>query len=186
MAQKVTPVGRPQMDLRRTITQFHKDTLEQISINMATQQLWPHEVYPGYREVNAKRKRQKGWYSTGRGARSFKGRIVSADEMGDITLEYSYLAYLKFPEIGVGQGTKAEDVERGKNVNFRQRYISSWDRKSGKSHRPFGLRSEFNHLATRIENYLLDFYGEQFKANIVNGLTVDVDVSNAMRLLGVE
>ena len=185
MAKKITPVGKPQMDLRRTITQFHKDTLEQIGINIATQQMWPYEVYPGYRQVNERRKRQHGWYSTGRGARSFRGKIVSADEMGDITLEYSFLAYLRFAEIGVGKGVKAEDVERSKNVNYKQRYISSWDRKVGRSHRPFGLRAEFNHLATRIERYLTDFYGEQIKAEIVNGLTIEADVSAAMRLLGV-
>lgn len=185
MAQKVTPIGRPQMDLRRAITQFHKDCLEQLHINVATQQIWPTEVYPGYKEVNAKRKRSGGWYSTGRGARSFEGRIVSADEMGDITLEYSYLAYMRFAEIGVGAGVKAGDVERGKNVKYQQRYISSWDRSAGRSHRP-AIRAEVNHLATRIENYLLDFYGEKFKANIVNGLTVDADVSEAMRLFGID
>jgi len=181
---KATPVGRPQMDLRRTITQFHKDTLEQIDINLATQQVWPTEVYPGYRLINAKRKRRGEWYSTGKGARSFRGRIVSADEMGDITLEYSYLQYMQFAEIGVGNGVKAGDVERGKNVNFRQRYISSWNRSEGRSHRP-AIRAEFNHLATRIENYLLDFYGEKITAEVVEGLTMDIEVNHVMNLLGV-
>lgn len=183
MANKITPVNRPWMDLRRAITQFHKDTLEQLDINLATQQVWPTEVYPGYKKVNEKRKRQGGWYSTGRGRRSIKGKIVSADETGDITLEYSYLSYLRYAEIGVGAGVTAEEVDRTKNVKFAQRYISSWDRKVGRSHRP-AIRAEVNHLATRIERYLCDFYGEQIKANVVYGLTLDIDVSNVMRLLG--
>lgn len=184
MAKDITPVANPQMELRRYITQFHKDTLDQIDINLATQQVWPTEVYPGYKKVNELRKKRKQWHSTGKGRRSIKGKIVAADDIDNITLEYSFLNYMRFAEIGVGQGVSASDVDRSKNVKYKNRYISSWDRSEGRSHRP-SIRSEVNHLARRIEMFVCDFYGKQISAQIVNGLTVDVDVSKAMSMLNV-
>ncbi len=181
MAKKIDPVITPPMELRRVITQFHKDTLEMLEIGAATQHVFPVEVYPGYKKVNAMRKRQGGWYSTGRGVRSFKGFIKAADEIDNIYLTYSFNRYMRFAELGVGSGVTAEAVERSKNAHFDQRYISSWDRSAGRSHRPF-IRREVNHLCSRISNYLCMAYGEQIKVAVTEGLTVDLDVQNAMRM----
>ncbi len=184
MAKNIGALARPTASLRKTITRFHKDTLEQIEINLATQQIWPTEVYPGYRKINEYRKRHKSWYSTGRGAKSFRGRILSAEDIGNISIEYKYLNYMRFAELGVGKGVKHKDVERGKNVNYSTRYISMWNRAAGRSHRP-SIRSEVNHLATRIERYLLDFYGEQIQAHVVNGFEMDIDLVKELQVLGV-
>lgn len=185
MARNIDPVIRPPMDLRRAITQFHKDTLEMLEIGGATQHVFPVEVYPGYKQVNERRKRQGGWHSTGRGMKSFRGTIKSADDIDDIYLTYVYARYMRFAELGVGAGTSARDVDRSKNARYDVRYISSWDRSVGRSHRPF-IRREVNHLASRIERYLCLAYGRQIEAKITEGLTVDIDVQRAMRLLGVE
>lgn len=183
MAKRIDPVIKPPMELRRVITQFHKDTLEMLEIGAATQHIFPVEVYPGYKQVNERRKRQGGWHSTGRGVRSFRGIIKAADEIDDIYLTYSFNRYMRFAELGVGGGVKAEAVDRSKNARFDQRYISSWDRSAGRSHRPF-IRREVNHLCSRISNYLCMAYGEQIKVAVTEGLTVDLDVQNAMRLFG--
>ncbi len=183
MAKRIDPVVKPPMELRRVITQFHKDTLEMLEIGAATQHIFPVEVYPGYKKVNEMRKRQGGWYSTGRGVRSFKGVIKEADEIDRIYLTYSFNRYMRFAELGVGGGVKAEAVERSKNAHFDRRYISSWDRSAGKSHRPF-IRREVNHLCSRISNFLCMAYGEQIQVAVTDGLTVDLDVQNVMRMFG--
>ena len=175
MEKYIGSLARPGMSLKKKISRFHQDTLDQLSINLTTQQVWPTEVYPGYRQINEYRKRHGGWYSTGEGARSFQGKVVSADRIDNISLHYSYNEYMRFAELGVGKGVSAEDVERSKNVNYKSRYISSWDRSAGRSHRP-SIRSEFNHLARRIELYLLDFYGYEITAQVVKGIEVDLNL----------
>lgn len=185
MARDIDPVIRPPMDLRRAITKFHKDTLEMLELGGAVQHVWPVEVYPGYKQVNERRKREHGWHSTGKGMKSFRGAIKSADDIDDIYLTYSFNRYMRFAELGVGAGTSAENVDRSKNARFDRRYISSWDRSQGRSHRPF-IRREVNHLSRRIERYLCLAYGKQIEAKITEGLTVDVDVQKVMRLLGTD
>jgi hypothetical protein len=184
MEKYIGSLARPGMSLKKKISRFHQDTLDQLSINLTTQQVWPTEVYPGYRQVNEYRKRHGGWYSTGEGARSFQGKVVSADRIDNISLHYSYNEYMRFAELGVGKGVSAEDVERSKNVNYKSRYISSWDRSAGRSHRP-SIRSEFNHLARRIELYLLDFYGYEITAHVVKGVEMDINLANELQSLGV-
>lgn len=184
MAKNVGALAKPSASLRKTISRFHKETLDQIDINLATQQIWPTEVYPGYRKENEYRKKHGMWYSTGKGAKSFRGKILSADRIDNISIEYRYLNYMRFAEIGVGKGVSAEDVDRGKNVNYSTRYISMWNRRMGKSHRP-SIRSEVNHLSTRIEKFLLDFYGEQLKAHVVYGFEMDINLEKALSSLGV-
>ena len=71
--------------------------------------------------------------------------------------------------MGVGMGTKWEDVETAKKVNYRNRYIRKWERPQGKSHRP-ALMPEVRHLGTRIRNYLADFYGYTEPLNIIKNL----------------
>ena len=185
MAQRIDPVIKPPAQLRRVISRFHQDTLDQLEENTRTQHIFPEEVYPGYKQVNEYRKRHGGWYSTGQGVKSFRGRIVSADDLDDIYLTYTYRRYLKFAELGVGAGVSASDVERAKNAFYSRRYIGNWNRGIGRSHRP-AIRMEFNHLASRIESYLCRAYGEQIKAQVTMGLTVDIDVQNALRMYGME
>lgn len=69
--------------------------------------------------------------------------------------------------MGVGAGTNYEDVESGKKARFQTRYVSKWDRKSGKSQRP-AIMMELRHLQQRIANYLVDFYGYEGEVKLIN------------------
>lgn len=153
--------------LNEIISDFHRQTLEQLEVNLVTQRVWPTEVYPHYGEINEIRRMTGGWFSTGAGARSFRGSIVNADEAGNVTLEYSFNDYMRYVDIGVGGRTSANEVDRSKNVRYKSRYISSWDRSKGRSSRP-GIMPEFRHLQTRILNYLVDFYGHKGEVEILN------------------
>lgn len=161
------PTGNPQWPLKRAVSRFHRDTLEQLRRNMETQKVFPNEIYPGFRKVNEERKRMakgdhnKGWFASGEGARSFEGRILSDDGAGNVTLEYRYRQYLRFVDMGVMAGVSKEDVERSRKVRYYQRYIRKWAPKASFSHRP-GIMPELAHTETRLATYLRDWYGWDF------------------------
>ena len=168
-------IENPLSPLNEVISDFHRQTLLQLQVNFATQHIYPYEVYPGYHQVNEARKKRDEWYSTGEGIRSIDGSIVRADE-GGVTLEYRFNDYLRYVDIGVGGKVRAGDVERGKNVRFRSRYVSRWDRSSGRSHRP-AVMAELRHLQTRVRDYLVDFWGLEGEVNLLNtfdGLNIDL------------
>ena len=82
-------------------------------------------------------------------------------------MAFEFNDYMRFVDMGVGQGTSYEDVESGKKARFQTRYISKWDRKSGKSQRP-AIMMELRHLQQRIANYLVDFYGYEGEVKLIN------------------
>lgn len=167
------PIARPRAPMKAVISLFHHQTLQQLVENARKQTVFPEEIYPGFRKVNEERRRKakddhsKGWFSTGEGMKSFQGRIVENDGEGNITLEYQFREYLRFVEIGVGAGTKKEDVERSRPVKWDKRYISKWARPVGHSHRasilPTIAREE-----TRLGNYLRDFFGWDYIETIAS------------------
>ena len=168
-------IQNPLFPIHEVISDFHQQTLNQIEANFATQRIFPYEVYPNYREINEIRKKTGGWYSTGEGARSFEGSIVNAND-ANVTLEYRFNDYLRYVDVGVGGRTTANDVERGKNVRFRSRYIGRWNRSQGRSHRP-AIMAEFRHQQRRIRDYLADFWGNEGEVELLNtfeGLHVDL------------
>ena len=168
-------IENPMFPIRSVVSDFHKQTLAQLQANFATQKIWPYEVYPGYSQINEIRKMRGEWYSTGEGIHSLNGSIVHADN-ANVTLEYRFNEYLQYVDIGVGAGRKAGDIERGKNVRFRSRYISRWDRARGSSHRP-AIMAELRHLQTRLRDYLVDFWGNEGEVELINsfdGLNVDL------------
>lgn len=150
--------GRNLFPMRYIADLFKQQTLQQLQINMMTQRIWPYEVYPGYRVRNERRKTLGGWVSTGEGIKSFEGSVVEADEeTGMITMAFRYNDYMQYVDIGVMQGVKADDVNRSKKIQFKQRYINRWAPHSGSSHRSL-MQPEFNHLLTRIEGYVQRYY----------------------------
>lgn len=132
-----------------------------------TQCIYPKEVYNGYAVVNQKRKEMGQWHSTGEGVKSFAGKIIEAGEGGKVTMAFQFNDYMRFVDMGVGQGTTYEDVESVKKARFQTRYVSKWDRKSGKSQRP-AIMMELRHLQQRIANYLVDFYGYEGEVKLIN------------------
>lgn len=171
--------------LSKVMHDFVEQTENQMRWQFATQKIWPYEVYPGYAEVNAMRKAaalKKGdgsgpWYSTGEGYKSIRGQLVSATTAGDVTIKFSYLDHLSFADMGVGTGTKWEDVQTSKKANFRTRYIRKWERPKGQSHRP-ALLYQIRHLTYRIQGYLADFYGYTEPMRMVR----DLDLSGVINL----
>ena len=145
------------LPLNEVVTLYARQSAIQIQTNMRTQHIWPTELYPGYSAINEKRKKLGQWHSTGRGVNSFHF-FVQATEPDNATVMFTFLDYLRYVDIGVGQGTKADDVERGRNANFKRRYVSSWNRREGRSHRP-AIMMELRHLGKRIEDYLTNYYG---------------------------
>ena len=158
----------PMLPLRYVANMFKEQTLDAIENNLMTQKIWPTEVYPGYSITNRRRQQQGEWYSTGQGARSFEGNVVEADEdTGRVTLSFRYNDYMDFVDIGVGSGRKAEDVERQRKANYRRRYINKWIPGAGVSHRP-AISMEFRHLASRLQSYCYDFYGNELEYRVLN------------------
>ena len=152
-------IQEPLFSVGEVISDFHRQTLLQLKVNFATQHIFPYEVYPHYKEINEIRKQRGEWYSTGEGIQSIDGKIIKADEE-EVTLSYTFNDYLRYVDIGVGGVTKSGAVDRKKNVRFRSRYISKWNRGEGRSHRP-GVMPELRHLQTRVRDYLVDFYGKE-------------------------
>lgn len=161
------PIKNPIFPFNRVAARFLQQTVNQLEVNAMTQCIYPKEVYKGYAVVNQKRKKMGQWYSTGEGAKSFAGKIIEAGEGGKVTMVFQFNDYMRFAEMGVGMGTKYEDVESGKKARFQSRYISKWDRRVGKSQRP-AIMMELRHLQQRIANYLVDFYGYEGEVRLLN------------------
>lgn len=161
------PIKNPMHPFPEIAKLFFDQTLTQLEVRTMTQRIYPKEVYNGYSIVNQKRKEMGQWYSTGEGAKSFAGKIVEAGQNGNVTMAFEFNDYMRFAEMGVGMGTKYEDVDTAKNARVGTRYISKWNRKAGKSHRP-AIMAELRHLQTRIRDYLVDFYGYEGETMLLN------------------
>ena len=159
--------GKALLPLRYVTNMFKEQTLRQLKANMQTQRVWPYEIYPGFHTVNEYRRQRGEWYANGEGVRSFEGEVYEADEnTGMVTMGFRFNDYMQYVDIGVGAGRKAEDVDRAKNVNFKQRYINKWQPRAGKTHRP-GIRPELNHLLTRLEGYVQMYYDAKLDFKIL-------------------
>lgn len=162
------PIKNPMFPFSRVASRFFQQTINQLEVNTMTQCIFPKEVYNGYAVVNQKRGDIKGaWHSTGEGAKSFAGKIIEAGDYGKVTMAFEFNDYMRFVDMGVGQGTSYEDVDNARKARYQTRYISKWDRKSGKSQRP-AIMMELRHLQQRIANYLVDFYGYEGEVRLVN------------------
>lgn len=159
--------GKALLPLRYVTNMFKEQTLKQLKANMQTQRVWPYEIYPGFHTVNEYRRQRGEWYANGEGVKSFEGEVYEADEdTGMVTMGFRFNDYMQYVDIGVGAGRKAEDVDRAKNVNFKQRYINKWQPRAGKTHRP-GIRPELNHLLTRLEGYVQMYYDAKLDFKIL-------------------
>ena len=168
--------GNALLPMRYVANLFKDQTLAQLKSNFMTQRIWPYEVYPGYHIDNERRDLEGGWHSTGEGIKSFEGEVIKAGEDGIVTMAFRFNDYLQYVDLGVGAGRSADDVDRGKKANYSRRYIHKWIPRSGKTHRP-AIAMELRHLATRLENYVQDFYCKTAEVKIVEtfeGLTIFV------------
>lgn len=184
MPIKIQPIKSPWAPLRDVAGVYLKQAITDIEVNMLTQRVYPTEVYRGYEKVNEYRKKHGMWFSTGEGARSFEGSVYKADEKtGDLMVGIRYMDYLRYVDIGVGLTGRPDDpeahitadmVDRSKRAKFKSRYISKWDRRQGKSHRPAIMRT-VRRLAKRYEQHLADYYGYQGVLQIMQALETDFE-----------
>lgn len=158
-------IQSPAFDFQDTARWYLGDVLRQLKINTETQCIYPREIYSGFRAVNAARAARGQWHAEGEGVNSFQGRLVNSTPEG-WTYEFTYNDYMRFVDMGVGAGTQYNDVDSSRKANYARRYVKSWQRKSGKSQRP-AIMMELRHLQSRMQNYLVDFYGYQGEAAIV-------------------
>ena len=162
--------------LHHAVSRFHSQTLQMLRANAITQAIYPTEVYPGYAVINKARESRGEWHSEGKGARTFDGRVIEASDESHVTMQFDVLNYMRYVDLGVGAGTKADEVERSRKAHYKRRYEPHWNARAHRRHRPF-LYMELRHLAGRMERYLLDFYGyeAQFKVmEIFEGMKLDV------------
>lgn len=118
------PIKNPMFPFSRVASRFFQQTINQLEVNTMTQCIYPKEVYNGYAVVNQKRKDMGGWYSTGEGAKSFAGKIIEAGDYGKVTMAFEFNDYMRFVDMGVGQGTSYEDVDNARKARFQTRYIT--------------------------------------------------------------
>ena len=162
------PIKNPMFPFSRVASRFFQQTINQLEVNTMTQCIFPKEVYNGYAVVNQKRGDIKGaWHSTGEGVKSFAGKIIEAGDYGKVTMAFEFNDYMRFVDMGVGLGTKYEDVDSARKAHYSRRYVRSWKRYgAGRSQRP-AIMMELRHLQSRMQNYLVDFYGYQGEAQII-------------------
>ena len=153
-------------EIYEKLQQFGRETIQQLHINMKTQQVWPREVYPRYSEINEIRKKYGSWYSTGAGIESFIYEIRNA-RLDSARIDFFFNEYLRFADLGVGAGRPAEEVDRSKKARYKKRY-TPWKLKGGHTHRP-SLMMEFRHLQRRMGMYAMEKYGYQGQAYIMEG-----------------
>lgn len=153
-------IYQPKQPLNQVIQEWVNEAEAQLIENMNTQFIWPVEVYPGYREVNEKRKRRGGWYSTGQGEKSIGGRVAEASNPGNVTVVFHWNDYLDFVDRGVGKGRPSQSIDRERKAHFQDRYIGMWNTRcaSKQTSRP-AFFMEMRHMESRIQNYLEDYYG---------------------------
>lgn len=158
-----------QQEKVQTLQMFRRQTWASLVRNTRTQHIWPQEIYPGFSEVNAYRKKHHKWYATGHGSRSFEVLLLSAKD-GNETIVIRFANTMRFAEMGVGKGRPFESVEHSGNARYDQRYISNWVARKGQTHRP-AIMMEARHLQERMKNYLRDFYGRYAEVQVYTTLS---------------
>lgn len=169
--------GEPVIRLNKVIRLFFEQTLGQLDANRMVQHIYPAEVYPGYNQINQERKKKGMWYSTGEGAKSFRGKMskVATEKDTSFSMVYSYNDYMRYAELGVGKGLRAAGVERSKKAHYNVRYTRIWNKDKKRGHRP-AIMPEFRHLQTRLMNYMTDYYCETITTNILVGIPDKINI----------
>ena len=89
---------------------FVAQTRNDIKFNFIKQQVFPTEIYPGYNEINAKRKAAHRWFSTGEGEKTLTVEAHAKDDPQNMHVDFEFNDYLTYVDIGVGGHTKASQV----------------------------------------------------------------------------
>ncbi len=172
MAIKLYSDVRP---LNEVIGGWMSQAQDELQANFQTQRIYPAEIYKGWLEENERRKayakKHPGkdvWYSTGEGVKSIEARVIRANGPSDITVGISHLTHMMFADMGVGIWGDYEDINRGRKARPNVRYLTSWVPSMGQTHRP-GIMFKARTIQRRMENYLMNFYGMEVEARLIQG-----------------
>ena len=158
------------------------DTIEAIRKNFSTQGIFPAgEPYSGYKESNSKNQGTR-WKSTGAGFDSFYFHVLQASENQnmvpvDVGVKILYNYYLKFVDLGVMKGLKADQVQRSRTAQHDQRYFNEWSPSTGDTMRP-AISMEIDYQSARLARYLTRRYehdAQMVILNAVDGLEIKLD-----------
>lgn len=161
-----TKIFQPTESKEKVLDLYARQAVADIRRGMEVQKVYPKEVYGGWLLENRKRKAANGklgWFSTGQGINSFTYKVVSAENIEEIALTYD--EHMFFADLGVGFKRPKEDVDRSAKARFGKRYVQMWNPPLGKTHRPSIMLNMYR-LSGRMEKYIQDFYGREFKSYI--------------------
>lgn len=162
-------IFNPKKPLNKVIRQWAAETTIALQGNFKTQQIFPFEVFPGWKQINQRRKDAGLTYSTGEGYRSLVA-VGFGNTPGDAGVKITYNDYLRFVDMGVAGGRPYSSVEHARKARHTKRYVQFWEPTKGESHRP-AIMMEARHLQHRMQIYLEDFYGWEGRVQITRGLT---------------
>ena len=154
---------KPRRPVNVVLKSFARQAVTALRRNFATQRVFPYEVYPGYKAINERRKQKGQWYSTGEGFKSFQSHVISTP--GNESIVISFRDYLRFVDMGVGQGRTYDEVRHDKKARYDKRYIAFWDTHDKETHRP-SIMMEARHVQFRMQNYFEDYYGRELETVI--------------------
>lgn len=159
-----------ELDIREKMMEYGQETLSMLKHNIATQKMWPALVYPRYDEINKIREKYGSWYSTGDAISTMRFVLKNSklSNMSDARMDFFINEYLRYVDIGVGKGRKAEDIERNRKARYKSRYAKKWDPTRGNTHRP-SFMMEFRHLQRTLAWYLMSRYGFESSGYIMSG-----------------
>lgn len=169
-------IYKPRKPTNVVLRMFAMQTTANLRRNMRTQHVWPELIYPGFDKVNEERKRQGSWFATGLGAKSFSWSYSAVPGNESITISFN--DYLRFVDMGVGQGRTFEDVQHERKARHKVRYVKVWSTVGGETHRP-AIMMEMRHLQNRMTNYFQDTLGQDVAFEIVktiDGMGINLNI----------
>lgn len=144
---------------------FARQAQQQMQADFRTQHIWPYEIYPGFKRINALREKWHMWYATGEGYKSFQHQVTGGENTNNITLRFEFLQHLFYPNMGTAGGRKYETVKHERKARHNKRYVAIWDSRDGDTHRPSIMR-EMRHVEMRLQGYIQDYFGEELQTYI--------------------
>lgn len=184
-------------EVKKAWLNWANNLTKQLQNNYDSQKIFPRGYpgpYPGYLAINAKKKEGKGaWKSTGESIRKLYADVYNgAGGMPELIIFY-FRYYLQFADMGVGKGTKYEQVDNAAKAHWGRLYkkwgntnydgrtvkkskvasVKTPSKQRARRSRPH-LMMEFRHQLTRLELIVTEYYsrmGEEGLYRAIMGMT---------------
>jgi len=155
MAKKSEQLQMP--DLKHVLSDFRVQTMAQIMKGYEVQHL---PLTP--------RERMSRYINTGQGVRDTMLRQFGGDNPDEVGFVFTVPYHMRFAEVGTVGGLRGADVRRSRKWQVGKRY-ARWNPIIGETHRP-SFSPELRHLSRRMGDFLRDFYGQQYMAQMYDAL----------------